>query len=431
MSQIDWEELHQHAAALDAADPLAQWREHFYLQPGIIYLDGNSLGLLSREAEASLLSALAQWRDSGIDGWSAGANPWFDLSERLAIPLAKLVGAKPAEVIATGSTTVNLHQLLATFYRPTAERRVIVVDELNFPSDLYAVKSHIELHGGDVTRDLRVVRGRDGVLAVADIAQALRPDVAIAVFSSVLYQSGQWLPARQLADHAHAVGALLGLDLSHAIGAVPHRLHDDDVDFAFWCHYKYLSSGPGAAAGLYVHERHFGRTPGLAGWWGSDKQRQFDMSANYYPATGAGAWQIGTPHVLSLAPLQGALALFEQAGLERLRAKSVLLTQWLIDLIDQIEAASGGETGFAIATPRSEQDRGGHVALRHAEAARIGKALKARGIIPDFRPPDVLRLAPVPLYTRFADVAHAAHALMQIVEAKEYANYPEGRDVIA
>jgi len=431
VSRIDWEAVHRQAATLDEADPLAIWRTHFYLLPGTVYLDGNSLGLQSQEAEASVQRVLTQWREAGIDGWRADDEPWFDLSERLASPLAKLVGAQPIEVIATGSTTVNLHQLLATFYRPVEGRTVLLVDELNFPSDLYAAMSHIALHGGDPARDLRVVRGREGVLAMDDIAQALRPDVAVALFSSVLYQSGQWLSTRRLADLAHASGALLGLDLSHAIGAVPHHLHDDAVDFAFWCHYKYLNGGPGSVAGLFVHERHFDRTPGLAGWWGSDKARQFDMSSAYHPAKGAAAWQIATPHLLSLAPLQGALALYEQAGLEPLRAKSLALTQWLMELVDHINDESSGRSGYAILTPRQASERGGHVAIRHPEAARIGKALKRRGIIPDFRPPDILRLAPVPLYTRFGDVAAAAQALAQIVESGEYSAFPEGRDVIA
>ncbi|MCY0900591.1 MAG: kynureninase [Firmicutes bacterium] len=439
-----WEEQLAHAKRCDADDELRAFRDRFYVAPERIYLDGNSLGLLSHEAEAAVLRVLGEWREQGIDGWSGGAPPWYDLAERLAPGIAGLVGAREHEVIATGSTTVNLHQLLATFYRPQTARQVLLVDAQNFPSDLYAAQSHVALHGGAgalhpgsasqaqapesaTAPTLRVVPGRDGLVGVADLMQALGDDVAVAFFSSVQYRSGQLMPIREIVERAHRVGAIVGFDLSHGIGAVPHQLHDDGVDFAFWCHYKYLGSGPGAVGGLFVHERHHERWPGLAGWWGSHKERQFDMAPTFDPASGVGRFQIGTPHLLSLAPLEGSLKIFAEAGIGRIRDKSLALTELLMTLVDGLDRS----LGFSIETPRNPGARGGHVAVRHMEAARVAKALKARGIIPDFRPPDVVRLAPVALYTRFEDVVTTVRALEQIVTTREHERFDEGRAVIA
>lgn len=439
-----WQEQLAHAKRCDADDDLRAFRDCFYVATGRIYLDGNSLGLLSHDAETAVLRVLGEWREQGIDGWSGGALPWYELAERLAPGIADLVGAHAHEVIATGSTTINLHQLLATFYRPQPARPVLLVDEQNFPSDLYAAQSHVALHGGAgasqlglpgpvqapelaATATLRVVPGRDGLVAVADLVQALGDDVAVAFFSSVQYRSGQLMPIREIVERAHRVGAIVGFDLSHGIGAVPHQLHDDEVDFAFWCHYKYLGSGPGGVGGLFVHERHHERWPGLAGWWGSHKQRQFDMAPTFDPASGAGRFQIGTPHLLSLAPLEGSLKIFAEAGIGRIRDKSLALTELLIELVDGLDRS----LGFSIETPRDPGARGGHVAVRHMEAARVAKALKARGIIPDFRPPDIVRLAPVALYTRFEDVVTTVRALEQIVSTGEHERFDEGRDVIA
>jgi kynureninase len=418
------------ARELDRSDELAHWREHFYLKPGSIYMDGNSLGLLSREAEAALLSSLNEWKTLGIDGWTRAEQPWFYLAEELGRKEAPLVGAEPDEVIVTGSTTLNLHNLMAAFYRPEGKRKKILADELNFPSDKYALESQLRLHGLDPQENLVLVRSRDGrTLEEKDIIAALTDEVAVAVLPSVLYRSGQLLNLSLLTYAAHEKGALIGFDLSHSAGAVPHKLHAWDVDFAFWCNYKYLNAGPGAAASLFVHQKHFGRLPGLAGWWGYRKDRQFDMNLTFEPAAGAGAWQAGTPPVLSLAPLAGSLALFKAAGMERLRAKSLALTSYLIYLIDA--GLSGPPYNCRVGTPREPERRGGHVAVEHEEAVRLSAALKRRGVIPDFRPPNVIRLAPVPLYTSFHDVWQVVRHLKEIIDTREYELFPRERDTVA
>ena len=264
------------AAALDRADALARWRGEFFVPPGQIYLDGNSLGLLSRPAEAAALRVLREWRELGINGWTDATPPWVDLAERTAQQLAPLVGAAPETLAVTGSTTGNLHQLLATLFDPTATRRVILGDELNFSSDAHAVTSHLRLRGLDPATHYREVRSRDArTLHADDLIAAFTPDVQLAVLPAVLFTSGQLLDVARLTREARARGVAVLWDCSHSIGAVPHAFAADDVDAAFWCSYKYLNAGPGAVGGLYLHPRHQARAPGLAGWWGVKLARRF------------------------------------------------------------------------------------------------------------------------------------------------------------
>jgi len=396
---------------------------------GRLYFDGNSLGLLSRDAEQAILEALDAWRRQAIDGWTTGEKPWFYLGEQLGALQADLVGAEPSEVVVTGGITINLHALLATFFQPTNARTKIVADALNFPSDLYALQSHLRLRGLDPAEHLLLVPSRDGrTIAEEDVITLLqRPDVALVWLPSVLYRGGQLLDMSTLARAARQHDIPIGFDCAHSIGSVPHRLHEWGVDFAVWCTYKYLNAGPGAVGGLYVHQRHHQRGPGLAGWWGSDKLRQFDMSQDFTPASTAGAWQIGTPSVLGASALYGSLNLLHEAGISQLREKSLKLTGLLMDLADRHLA----QRGFAIGTPREPHRRGGHVALEHPEAVRITRALKARGIVPDFRPPNVIRLAPVPLYTRFSDVGEVVSALEGIVASGEHLQFADERAVVA
>lgn len=426
------------AAQWDAADPLAPLRDQFYL-PGDaqIYLDGNSLGLLSRPAEAALLAALDSWKTQAIAGWTHGTPaPWFFLAETLAERLAPLVGAHgPDEVIVSGTTTANLHQLLATLFTPAGPRTKIVADALNFPSDRYALASHLRLRGLDPAEHLVLVPSRDGrTLHEDDLIEALSaPDVALAVFPSVLYGSGQLLDMARLTAHARRRGVLIGWDCSHSIGAVPHALGDWGADFAFWCHYKYLNAGPGAVGGLYVNRRHHAAnggacaSPGLAGWFGSDKKRQFDMTDTLAPAGGAGALQIGTPSILGMAPLAGALQLHHEAGINRLREKSLRLTAYLRVLVESRLA----RFGVWVATPREDERRGGHLTLVHSDADRLCRALREDGVVPDFRAPDVIRLAPVPLYNRFVDCFDAVARLETILVEKRHERLALGREVVS
>ncbi len=414
---------------MDARDPLASFRDRFYVPDGALYFDGNSLGLLSRDAERAVQDALEQWRQRAIDGWTSGERPWFSIGEELGAGQVDLVGALPHEIVVAGGITINLHALLATFYRPTRGRTRIIADALNFPSDLYALQSHLRLRGLDPSEDLVLVPSRDGrTIEEQDVLAALdRPDVALAWLPSVLYRSGQLLDMPRLAAAAQARGVTIGFDCAHSVGSVPHQLHAWGVDFAVWCTYKYLNAGPGAVGSLYVHERHHALGPAMAGWWGSDKQRQFDMAAEFTPAGTAGAWQIGTPSVLGAAALYGSLAVLREAGIGRVREKSLALTRLLIELADDHLAP----LGFEVGTPRDADRRGGHVALEHPAAVRITRALKARRIVPDFRPPNVIRLAPVPLYTRYRDVGALVMALQSVVESGEHLQFADERAVVA
>ena len=417
----------EYAKTLDQQDSLAIYREEFYLPEKKIYMDGNSLGLLSKRAEKKLLELLNTWKTLGIDGWTEGEYPWYYMAEKLGQRMAPLVGGKKSEVIATGSTTTNLHQLVSTFYHPSGTRTKIVADELNFPSDIYALKSQIRIHGLDPDEQLIRVKSEDGLtLDENKIIEAMTEDVALIVLPSVLYRSGQVLDMKTLTQAAKERGIAIGFDLSHSIGAVTHELHDWDVDFAFWCTYKHLNGGPGSVGGLFINERHFGKEAGLAGWFGSDKTKQFDMDHTMTAAPDAGAYQIGTPHVLSLAPLLGSLEMFEELGMEKVREKSLALTGFMLDCI----ANEMSEYSFDIGNP-TDDSRGGHLLLQHTEAARICQALKAQGVVPDFRAPDGIRLAPVALYNSFEDVWQTVQILKTIMKDELYKQFSNERGVVA
>ncbi len=416
------------ARSRDRTDELAALRDEFYLQPGIIYMDGNSLGLLSKPAERALCEVLEAWKRLGIDGWLQGENPWFHFAEKLGALTAPLLGAMQDEVLITGSTSVNLHQMLSTFYRPQRGRTKILIEEAAFPTDAHAVKSQLRLRGLDPAQHLVVVPSEGGtILDERDVVAAMSEEVALAILPVALYRTSQLLDVKRLTDQAHARGVLICFDGCHSVGAVEHNFHDDGVDCAIFCTYKYLSGGPGSVGGLFVHRKHLGAAPGLAGWFSSAKDKQFDMSNELEPSHTVSAYHIGTPHILSMAPLLGALQLVNGIGIAKIRARSLALTEFMIELFD----SELGNLGFSLATPRDAKARGGHVALRHAEAPRICKALKKRGVIPDFRPPDIVRLAPSPFYTSFAETAETIAILKDIVEAKRYLEFPNVREMVA
>ncbi|UOY92297.1 kynureninase [Ectobacillus sp. JY-23] len=418
----------EYAKQLDQEDTLRDFRNEFYLQPNTIYMDGNSLGLLSKRAEKTLLESLEDWKIHGIDGWMQGNHPWFFMAETLGEKLAPLVGAAPEEVVVTGSTTVNLHQLVATFYQPKGKRTKILADELTFPSDIYALQSQLRNHGFDPEDHLIRVKSRDGrCIEEDDIIAAMTDDIALIVLPTVLYRSGQILDMKRLTQEAHQRGILIGFDGCHSVGAIPHAFSEWGVDFAYWCNYKHLNGGPGSVGGLYVNRKHFGTMPGLAGWFGSTKEKQFDMEHTFTPAQSAGAYQIGTPHVLSCAPLLGSLEIFAEAGIENIREKSLKINQYLMDLIEH----ELPDMGFVIGNPREDVRRGGHISLEHEEAARICKSLKEHGIIPDFRAPNIIRLAPVALYSSYAEVWQVVQILKTIMTEKHYKKYPNTREVVA
>lgn len=417
-----------YAKALDEKAELTRFRDEFYLHENHYYMDGNSLGLLSKRAEQTLLNSLEDWKRHGIDGWMGGKQPWYYLSEKIGAKLAPIIGAKEEEVIATGSITTNIHQLVSTFYKPDGKRKKIVADELTFPSDIYALQSQLSLKNMDPVEDLIRVKSRDGrTLNEEDLIDEMTDEVTLILLPSVLYRSGQLLDMGRLTKEAHKRGIVIGFDLAHSAGAIPHELHNWGVDFALWCNYKYLNGGPGSVGGLFVHEKHFGTIPGLAGWFSSKKDKQFDMEHVLTPAETAGAFQIGTPHVLSAAPILGSLEIYHEAGIENIRKKSLSLTRYMMELI---ESELHGR-GFAITNPSDDRFRGGHVCLEHDEAARICKALKENHVTPDFRAPNVIRLAPIALYTSYHDVWKMVQILKTIMTEEQYKKYKNEREIVA
>src|SRR5262249_29938739 len=409
------------AAELDAEDPLAGFAAEFDKPPGQIYLDGNSLGLLCKPAELALAQAVEAWRTRAILGWTEGPDPWFDLARKAAGLLAPMLGAQPEDVMVGQSTTVNLHQLLATYYQPAGPRPRILIDEWCFPTDRYAVESHLRLRGRDPRSDLLVVPHRDEILHDDDLVPAMANGVGLAVLPSVVYRSGQLLDLPSLTRAASERDVLVAWDCSHSAGVVEHRLREDDIDLAFGCTYKYLNGGPGAVGWLYVHPRLRDAAPGLAGWFGCDPSRQFEMAPEFYPAADAGRFLIGTPHILSLAPLLGSLELITRAGVPALRAKSVALTSFLRREI----GSRLNRHRVRVITPTDQKCAGGHVTLAHPAAGKLSRALRARGVIPDFRPPDLLRLAPAPPYTSFSDCERAIDILEEILITAAHEHLPD------
>jgi len=383
---------------------------------------------MSKDAEKSLNRVIDEWKTLGIDGWSKGEVPWFFFSKELAKGMASLVGADADELTIHSSTTVNIHTTIATFYEPKGQKTKILMDGLTFPSDRYAIESQIKLKGLDPKEHLVVMESKDGrTYEEKDIVESMTEDIALVFLPSVLYRSGQLLDIETLTREAHKRDILIGFDCCHSVGAVPHELSKWGVDFAVWCNYKYLNAGPGGVATIYINKTHFDREPGLAGWHGYVQEKQFDLLNEFESARNAGGWQIGTGHMLSMAPLEGSLKIYKEAGIDRLREKSLHLTEYMMALIDQ-ELSS---YGFHVGNPREEKRRGGHVALEHEDAARINAALKEMGVIPDFRKPNVIRLAPVPLYSSYHDVWKVIQIIRTIMEEKIYEKYENKRGLIA
>jgi kynureninase len=410
------------ARDLDAADSLARFADQFAKPPGTVYLDGNSLGLFCKPAEESLRTAVAMWQDLAIRGWTEGPEPWFDLSRKVAGLLAPLLGAEAEDVMVGQSTTVNLHQLLATFYDPACTTPRILIDGTAFPSDRYAVESHLRLRGRDPAKDLVIVNPEpDGLYDEDRLWARLGYGVGLAVLPSVVYTTGQPLPVRETTEIARHRGVAIIWDCSHSAGVIRHDFREDDIDLAFGCTYKWLNGGPGSVGWLYVHPRLRDRLPGLAGWFGCDPARQFEMAADFHPADDAGRYLMGTPHVLSLAPLVGSLQLINEAGVPAIREKSLKQTAFLRERVE----ARLARFGVRVETPWEDHRRGGHLTLAHPDAGKLSRALRSRGVVPDFRPPDLLRLAPAPLYTSFAECERAIDALEDLLRTRSHLDLPD------
>jgi kynureninase len=412
------EQLDELAAKLDQQDELAGFRERFHIprhgDGEAVYLCGNSLGLAPRSARRELDRELTAWEQLGVEGHFKAERPWVAFHELFAEPLACLVGARPSEVVAMNTLTVNLHLMLTTFYQPRPDRFRILVGHAAFPSDRYAIASQIALRGYSPTDSLIVVQPRPGefTLRTEDVVEQIdrhRDSLALVLMDGVNYYTGEFLDIATITAAAHQHNCPAGFDLAHAVGNVPLALHEWGVDFAVWCSYKYLNGGPGCVAGCFVHDRHGHnpQLPRLAGWWGHDKSSRFHMGPQFVPIPGAEGWQLSNPPLFSLAPLLASLELFLEAGLSRLRQKSEALTGLLDRTLREYFADR-----VEVLTPRDPARRGCQLSVRvRQEARRVFAALVQRGVICDWREPDVIRLAPVPLYNRFAEVVQAVRVL--------------------
>ena len=401
----------QFAERQDRVDPLAQFRAAFHLPSErgkeLIYLCGNSLGLQPKNLGEAFETELKDWAEMGVEGHFDATNPWYSYHERFGELLGEVVGAHADEVVAMNSLTVNLHLLMASFYRPTKERFRIVMERGAFPSDCYAVASQVSHHGFDPAEAVVEIGPRPGedVLRMADIEKKLDElgsSVALVLFGGVNFYSGQFYDLEAITRFGHKIGAYVGFDLAHAAGNVPLKLHDWDCDFAVWCSYKYLNSGPGSVGGAFVHRRH-GQDkdlPRLAGWWGADPRTRFELNDTFIPQKGAAGWQLSNAPVFGMVPHYVSLTIFHMAGMNVLRDKAVKLTDYLFTLLETIQSNK-----FYVLTPRDPTWRGCQLSLRFGNRAKkLNRDLRKVDIITDYRAPDVIRVAPVPLYTRFVDV---------------------------
>lgn len=402
-----------YARAQDAADPLRAFREEFHFprrddRPAI-YFTGNSLGLQPKSAAAALRQELDDWARFGVEGHLKAKHPWYSYHEELTGMTARLVGAKDSEVVVMNQLTSNLHFLMVSFYRPSGKRRKILTEQRPFPSDTYAFASQIAFHGGDADQDLIEVQPRAGehTLRTEDIIARINDlgeELALVCFGGVNFYTGQAFDLAAITRAAHAVGATAGFDLAHAAGNLVLGLHDWDVDFAAWCTYKYLNSGPGSVAGAFVHERHHGKgLPLFAGWWGHDKHERFRMERAFKPMPTAEAWQVSNAPVLSMAVHRVALEQFDRAGMANLRAKSQQLTGYLAFIIAEAAKAAGAK--LEVITPEDPAQRGCQLSIvAHGKGKDLFHAISAKGVVADWREPNVIRVAPVPLYNSFEDV---------------------------
>ncbi len=401
------------AKELDKNDPLKNFREQFYI-PVIngkesIYFTGNSLGLQPKTTQDYVMNELEDWANFGVEGHFHAANPWLSYHEIFPNQLSKIVGALPEEIVVMNQLTVNLHLLMTSFYRPTKERYKIICEAKAFPSDQYAMESQVKLHGLNADDAIIEVQPREGEhhIRIEDILATINEHgstVALVLFGGVNYYSGQVFDMGNITIAAHEAGAYCGFDLAHAIGNVELQLHNWNVDFACWCSYKYLNSGPGGVAGAYIHQKHISNKSlqRLAGWWGHDKESRFKMEKGFNPIQTAEGWQLSNAPVLSMAAHKASLDIFEDAGMENLLPKAKMLSDYLLFILDDINASLDKKI-IEIITPRN--DKGCQVSILMLEKGKeVFEALKQNGVIADWREPNVIRVAPVPLYNSFEDV---------------------------
>jgi kynureninase len=418
----------QFAQNLDAKDPLKHFREKFYIPhhkgKEMIYFTGNSLGLQPRSTKEYVNQELDDWAEMGVEGHFSARNPWFPYHEIFPAQLSKIVGCLPGEVVVMNQLTVNIHLLMVTFYRPTRQRFRIICEARAFPSDQYAMESQVRIHGFDPSEAIIEVWPREGehTIRTEDIIATIEKygeETALVFFGGVNYYTGQVFNMKAITDAAHKVGAYAGFDLAHAIGNVRLQLHDWDVDFACWCSYKYLNSGPGGVAGVYIHERYATNQelPRFAGWWGYTKVTRFKMEKGFHAIPTAEGWQLSNAPVLSMAAHKAALDIFDEAGMDVLQQKSRLMTDYLLFILDGVNTERHHKI-IELITPRHYEERGCQVSMLMRERGReIFDNLVAQGVMADWREPDVIRIAPVPLYNTFEEIfrfGNIIHATLEL-----------------
>lgn len=408
----NFETTESFAKQLDEQDSLKHFREKFYIPKqtngeDVLYFTGNSLGLQPKTTKNYIEQELTDWATMGVEGHFHAKTPWMPYHEFLTGQMAEIVGAKPIEVVVMNSLTVNLHLLMVSFYRPSEKRNKIVIEKGAFPSDQYAVQSQIRFHQMQNSDDCLIElepRENETCLRTEDILQTIREngnEIALILLGGVNYYTGQAFDFETITKVGHEVGAIVGFDLAHAAGNILLNLHDWNVDFAAWCSYKYLNSGPGGIAGVFIHENHVTNIdlPRFAGWWGHDKKTRFLMGDEFVPTQTAEGWQLSNPPIFQMASLRASLEIFHEAGMKNLREKSVKLTNYLEFLLKQIETDR-----IEIITPSNSDERGCQLSIRVKNADKsLFKSISEKGVVADWREPDVIRVAPVPLYNSFLD----------------------------
>lgn len=421
-----FEEGPDYPTLMDNNDPLGHFRQRFFLKKGVIYMCGNSLGLASKDAEQQVLYTLEKWKEEGVKIWDVDNSKYLLYSNHLAELMAPIVNVDKEEIAVTECTTTNIHQTISTFYKPTKDRYKILVDDINFPTDRYAIDSQIRLKGLDPKAAVKVVKSKGKFLDEDDVVEAMSDDVAIVFLPTVYYRTAQVVDMKKISDAAKERGIIIGWDLCHAIGALEINLKELDIDFAVWCTYKYLNGGPGSAAAIYINRKHFSKLPGLAGWYGNKPQTQFLLRQEFEHEESASGWQIGSPPVLSMAPLEGSLKMFTEAGMGNIRKKSLHITAYLMFLIEKELI----HYGFEIGNIREDSKRGGHVCMEHDEGYRISLALKSKGVVPDFRDPNVIRLTPAALYTSYVEVYNVVSILLDIMKNEIFKEFSKKRGLV-
>lgn len=415
------------AKNLDEHDELKSFKSKFFIpqhkQKDTVYFTGNSLGLQPKTTAAYIQQELNDWATLGVEGHFNAKNPWMPYHEIFPKQLSKIVGAKEEEIVVMNQLTVNLHLLMVSFYRPTKERYKIICEAKAFPSDQYAIESQIKFHGFNYADSLIEISPRAGEHNIneEDILNAINENkdtVALVLFGGVNYYTGQLFNIKNITEAAHRIGAIAGFDLAHATGNVELRLHNWNVDFACWCSYKYLNSGPGGVSGIFIHEKHIANTnlPRFAGWWGYTKETRFKMDKGFEPIPTAEGWQLSNAAVLSMAAHKAALDIFEEAGMERLHYKRKALCNYLFFVLDDINAKNS-EKVIEIITPRNEEERGCQISMLMLKNGKeVFAELMQQGVIADWREPNVIRIAAVPLYNSFEDIWKFGSIIKQIVD---------------